>query len=138
MNYVAGFLFDSNKAEVLLIKKKRPKWQEGRYNGIGGKIEGNETAAQAMQREFKEEAGVEVQDWVPFCHYDYDGGTVEFYFYIDTADEFYDKVHSVTDEQIKWVKLEDIWHLNSIFNLKWLIPLAIDPSLGEEVIKVSE
>jgi len=53
--YVLGFMFDRDYAEVALILKNRPAWQAGKWNGIGGKIEGDETPHAAMVREFTEE-----------------------------------------------------------------------------------
>lgn len=61
INYVLGFAFTPEVGmyrRVALIEKKKPKWQEGRINGIGGKIEPGETAVQAMSREFYEETSV--------------------------------------------------------------------------------
>jgi len=54
-NYVLGFMFDSYYRRVLLIAKNHPEWQKGRLNGIGGKIEDNESPMHAMEREFREE-----------------------------------------------------------------------------------
>lgn len=53
--YVVGFLFSEDESRVLLVLKNRPAWQEGKLNGVGGKIEAGETPLQAMEREFKEE-----------------------------------------------------------------------------------
>jgi 8-oxo-dGTP pyrophosphatase MutT (NUDIX family) len=53
--YVVGFLFSQDESKVLLVWKNRPAWQNGKLNGIGGKIEAGETPLQAMEREFKEE-----------------------------------------------------------------------------------
>lgn len=59
--YVVGFLFDTDKANVALIKKTRPAWQAGKLNGIGGKIEDTDASpAEAMSREFFEETGVRI------------------------------------------------------------------------------
>lgn len=44
--------------DVLLIEKKRPDWQKGRLNLVGGKIESGETPEQAAERELYEEAGM--------------------------------------------------------------------------------
>jgi 8-oxo-dGTP diphosphatase len=55
--YVLGFVFDSTCRRVLLLRKKYPEWQKGKLNGLGGKIEADETPAAAMDREFREEAG---------------------------------------------------------------------------------
>lgn len=76
--YVVGFAFNDN--HVLLIEKKRPSWQKGLYNGLGGHIEGDETPVAAMVREFKEECGIATkepdweqyaemkgEDWICYC-----------------------------------------------------------------------
>ncbi len=59
-NYVIGLIFD-DKNRILLINKLRPDWQKGYYNGIGGKVEGNETFMKAMIRETKEEANLDIK-----------------------------------------------------------------------------
>lgn len=46
---------------VLLGMKKRG-FGVGRWNGFGGKIEGQETIEEAARRELQEEAGIEVND----------------------------------------------------------------------------
>jgi 8-oxo-dGTP pyrophosphatase MutT (NUDIX family) len=57
--YVLGFAFKRSTREVVLIEKKLEDGK--RYlNGIGGKIEENESALHAMQREFEEEVGIYV------------------------------------------------------------------------------
>lgn len=58
-NYVLGFAFD-DLGRVALICKNKPKWQAGLWNGIGGKIECNESTDKAMTREFHEETGVHI------------------------------------------------------------------------------
>ena len=60
--YVLGFAFDNN-GRVLLIRKKKPKWQEGLLNGIGGHVEPNELPLAAMNRECFEETGLSL-GWV--------------------------------------------------------------------------
>src|SRR4051794_18101042 len=61
--YVCGFLFSPDRSRVLLIRKRRPAWQAGKLNGVGGKLEPGETPLQAMRREFREEAGIELPEW---------------------------------------------------------------------------
>lgn len=34
--YVAGLAFSTDLQHVALIKKNRPDWQAGKFNGIGG------------------------------------------------------------------------------------------------------
>lgn len=64
---VLGFYFQqavptAKDVRVWLIKKSKPVWQRGLFNGIGGKIEPGETPYQAIRREFEEEAGLTVKD----------------------------------------------------------------------------
>lgn len=61
MKYVVGIVY--NKENVLLISKKRPAWQAGMLNGIGGKIEPGENPLQAMIRECKEECNLDIENW---------------------------------------------------------------------------
>jgi len=56
--YVLGFIFDADARHIALIEKRRPAWQAGLLNGIGGKIELGETPLQAMERECREECGL--------------------------------------------------------------------------------
>lgn len=58
--YVLGFAFDRDKKNVVLIEKQKPNWQRGLYNGVGGKINFEESPLDAMYREFKEETGVDI------------------------------------------------------------------------------
>jgi len=130
-SYVLGFLFSPDKRYVRLIEKKRPEWQAGKLNGIGGKIEDFDSCPQAaMRREFKEETGAEIDDWIPFavmmgkdwCVYCY-----------TTVGEY--KTTSMTDEILWWKYVNILSGSGSsccsprstpplIDNLLWLIPLA--------------
>jgi 8-oxo-dGTP pyrophosphatase MutT (NUDIX family) len=68
--YVLGFAFSEDLEYLLLIEKKRPKWQAGKLNGIGGKIDDNEEPLDAMVREFKEETTISIPPfrWKEYGH----------------------------------------------------------------------
>jgi 8-oxo-dGTP diphosphatase len=128
--FVCGFAFDHKRDWVVLIEKKRPSWQAGRLNGVGGHIQTGETPLMAMEREFKEETGVHIPaihwepvavlkgpDWVVYFQCAFD----------DKANE----CKTVTDEKIWIVTPADIhqkrrWEVMP--NLRVLIPLAMDMS----------
>lgn len=80
--YVCGFLFDEDFENVVLINKNRPEWQKGKLNGIGGRLESNETVAEAMSREFKEETGllIPVEEWTSFAEISGKDWIVNFFF----------------------------------------------------------
>lgn len=61
-HYVLGFAFN-HENQVLLIKKAKPDWQRGKWNGVGGSVESHETPLQAMIRECDEEAGLHLTAW---------------------------------------------------------------------------
>ena len=55
---VLGFMFTPDLKKVALCLKDKPLWQAGKMNGVGGKLEKNETRARCMEREAFEETGV--------------------------------------------------------------------------------
>ncbi len=55
------FLLREDKKEVLLAMKKRG-FGEGKWNGVGGKVEEGETVTQAVIREAQEEIGVGIDE----------------------------------------------------------------------------
>lgn len=65
---VLGFVFNSDLTKVLLVNRQNAKqeWQNGLDNGLGGKLEDRETIEQAIRREFKEESGFDIENWVKF------------------------------------------------------------------------
>lgn len=119
--YVVGLLF-TEKDEVLLIEKKRPEWQAGRFNGIGGKVEADETATQAMHREFKEEAGGPSVDWRQFLVLEFDGGAVHFFTATIEDLEVYEPQ---TDEELVIADTHSLPE-ELIPNLNWIIPMAVE------------
>jgi len=118
IEYVIGYLFDG-KGNVALINKKRPSWQVGRINGIGGHIEIGETPEIAMVREFKEEAGCDGLDWRKFCVVKGN----EYKLHLFSAHSFFADIESKTDEKVGWYQVNHL-PINILPNLTWMIPMA--------------
>lgn len=126
--YVAGFMFNERRDLLALIEKKRPAWQAGRLNAIGGHVEKGETPAQAIRREFHEEAGVNHDSWEQTVHL-VKPGLWEVYFFRAFTPRVVE-VLSQTDEEVKLVTVFDAKNsLYVIDNLKWLIPMQLDQDL---------
>ncbi|MGE3333658.1 MAG: NUDIX domain-containing protein [Rhodospirillaceae bacterium] len=136
--YALGFMFYRSplgELTVVLIKKKRPAWQAGLLNGIGGKVEDGETPEQAMVREFKEEAGLITmpEDWKHVLTMTLDNDAerertgraakVEVFSYVFTKGR--PPVASQTDEELRHVPAELALHFPHTPNLRWLLPLCI-------------
>lgn len=129
VRYVVGFAFDNeSKHTVILIQKRKPAWQAGHFNGVGGKVERGESSLEAMIREFKEETTVETtaSDWRQFA------SLVSRYWNVDVYVAFLDpssflNARTNTPEQISKIAVEDIsggW-VPIVPNLSWLIPMAL-------------
>ena len=118
--YVVGFVFHStDPRQVLLIIKRRPKWQEGKLNGVGGKIEDGETPLEAMIRECKEETDIHIEDWKSVCILD-DKRVWRVFFYVSKSSQ---EPKFCTDERPVWADSRDL-PSNVLPNLHWLIPMA--------------
>lgn len=128
-HYVAGFMFSPNFENVVLIEKNKPEWQRGKYNAIGGKIENEETAEQAMVREFEEETSINQKDWEHFVSIEGPDYKVHFFYTVSTK---WAEHLSVTDEEVFNIPVRDLHTVRHflIENLNWLIPMAIDAATG--------
>lgn len=138
--YSVGFAFDRPEdlaygdlsTSVGLILKNKPEWQAGHLNGIGGSIEEGETAHQAMVREFKEEAGLFVPNWEPVTVLGND------YFSLSVFKSFNVPLHemrSTSDEGDVGAYVVNEIPNNVLFNLHWLIPMALDPQMHPSVLR---
>ena len=126
--YVLGFLFNDDLSSVLLIEKKRPTWQAGKLNGIGGHIEEGEAADQAMRREFLEETGVDVGSWRQFLELtDENHFHIACYFAVSNEDEGneFELARSMTDERVVIAHCEELSDENTVPNVRWMVPMAI-------------
>lgn len=129
-SYVVGFLF--HKGRVVLIKKTKPEWQKGLLNGVGGKIEKNETPLQAMRREWWEETGTWVWGWRQFCTLEFSSG-VGVHFFVAYGQR---EIQTTTEEQVAWYKVDKLKKLKALPNLQWLVPMALDKDLDDESVVV--
>ena len=109
--------------QILVVVKDKPDWMAGRVNLIGGKIEPNETATDAVIRECMEEVGYEPKhvqivgevkddDYIIYC------GVIEEKYFVP-------KPRPEETEQFFWVRLEDLVHYNIMPNLKVIVPLML-------------
>jgi 8-oxo-dGTP diphosphatase len=140
-SYCLGFLFSKSRDRVVLIKKTKPDWQAGKLNGIGGKIEDNESSVEAMVREFAEETGLHVPEeaWtrVGDCRFDYhrdDGGTTVHIF--AAVGDWLTQVprRDCSEGKVGWIFWDSNTERTIMPNLRWLVPLcriALDPAQRE-------
>lgn len=123
LNYVLAFIFSADLNQVLLIRKSRPDWQEGRWNGLGGKIEQGEDVMAAARREVAEESGLQVTNWVQVGNM-----KLEEEWLVEiltaTADSNI-KLLSGDEGEVQWFPVASLPE-EVLPNLHWLIPLSIN------------
>jgi 8-oxo-dGTP diphosphatase len=138
--YVVGFAFDENEKNVILVRKQRPEWQKGALNGPGGHIDQGEGMLEAMAREFKEEVGIETNPYVWRHKVTIEGNKWRVYFLsIRLKDKVFYSAKTVTDEEVKFVSMNELHKRSMIRNLRWLIPYCSYKSdLEEKVTYIGE
>lgn len=62
MKWCLGFVISTKNNSVILLRKAKTL-HVGMWNGLGGKIEINESPPEAMTRECKEESGLFIPSW---------------------------------------------------------------------------
>jgi len=133
--YVCGFAFQKvgeRNHNVALIRKTRPSWQAGKLNGIGGKVEKDESPRAAMTREFREETGAVITDWRPFAVLKHGKGLI----YMFTAMVGMSvRLEQTTDEEPGWIGVGYLPFTKHVSNLDWLIPLALSGNAEVAVIQ---
>jgi 8-oxo-dGTP diphosphatase len=132
--YACGFLLyrAAFSTQVALIKKLRPTWQAGKFNGIGGRVEEGESPAAAMTREFMEETGVTVLGWRCFALLKHGDNLV----YMFTAEvTVMKRLTQMTDEHVQWLGIPYLQYVQRIANLDWLIPMAMSKNTEVAVIQ---
>lgn len=129
INYCAGFMIDRERNEVLLIRKNRPTFQAGKWNGIGGKLELLESPVKAMVREFREETGIETEPgaWTPTIELCGEDFCVTYYrTFVSEIPEF----QQMTDEVVAVHNLSHLSTLPTLDNLKWILPLSMQVNVA--------
>jgi len=129
--YSCGLIFNEDKTQVLLIRKNRPQWQAGMFNGIGGKVEEGESALECMIRESHEETTIKDENWRSIACLHGADFRVDF-FAIYNQD--FEKIKPLTDELLYPINVKDIYNRQFYFyneimrNLRVVISLALDDS----------
>ena len=129
--YVLGIVTTPDKLYVLLMK---PTWQEGRWNGIGGKIEDGETPHHAMDREWREEtqckppARWDLRIRLTHCSRD----SVVYFFHGTLS---HSEMACFKDEgrgEILEIHRVSCLPERVMYNLKWMIPMFLDDNVLPE------
>lgn len=109
---VLCYLERDNKYLMLLRNKKEKDFNKGKWIGVGGHVEYNEQADDAMVREVKEETGVTILDYdkrgmIYFIDDDY-----IMVMHLYTSKSFTGFIHPCDEGTLAWIDKDKIFDLN--------------------------
>jgi len=115
--------------QILLAMKKRG-FGEGKYNGVGGKIEKGETPEQAMIRETSEEISVVPTKYekVGYLEFDefYKGKKEKVAFHLYLADEWIGEPKESEEMNPKWFDIDSIPYDKMFSDDQYWLPLVLE------------
>ena len=115
--------------EILLAMKKRG-FGEGKYNGVGGKIENGETPEEAMLRETQEEISVTPTKYekVGFLEFDeyYKGKKEKVAFHLYIVNEWTGDPTESEEMNPTWFDINDIPYDKMFPDDKYWLPLILE------------
>ena len=105
---VSGYITNSD-GDVLIGKRHKDSYNGGLWEFPGGKLEIGESLADALERELKEELGVEVTDVGPVVHAGQDG----IYMISIVHVRIKGTPHNIEGHtEIRWVTIEDLQRMS--------------------------
>lgn len=131
---VLCYLEQEKKILMLYRNKKKNDMNQGKWIGIGGHVEDNETIEQALVREVLEETGFHLLE------YDF-RGIVDFYnqnifleqMYIFTSSKFSGEMISCDEGELQWIEVEQINSLSLWEGDMQFLPLLFEESSYFEI-----
>ncbi|GAA0315036.1 8-oxo-dGTP diphosphatase [Bacillus carboniphilus] len=118
--YTICFLYQHDQL-LMLLRNKAPN--KGKWNGLGGKIEENESLEESILREIKEESGLTVHDilYKGVVTWNNKSGM-----HVFTGTDYSGDIHSTYEGQVGWKPLE--WVLSSnevVSNIPYFIQTVL-------------
>lgn len=107
--------------------KKENDMHQGKWNGLGGKLEAGESPEECVIREVREEAGLEIvspkmHGFITFPEFD---GNDDWYVFVFSAGSFSGSLIDSNEGILKWIPDDELldlnlWEGDKVF-LKWLL-----------------
>ena len=99
---------EDHQTQYFLTKRHDDVHQGGKWEFPGGKVEEDETIAQALARELKEEVNVEVLSCQPLLTIEHDYGDKKVCLEVFVVDNYIGEPNSQEGQQQRWCSLEEL------------------------------
>ncbi|KEI05480.1 8-oxo-dGTP diphosphatase [Clostridium botulinum] len=126
---VATLCYIENDNKILLLHrvKKKDDVHEGKWIGVGGKVEQGETPEECVIREVKEETGLDIKNpklrgILTFPNFD---GVDDWYVFVFTVNKYNGKIIECNEGNLKWIEKSKVldmpsWEGDKIF-IEWIL-----------------
>ena len=117
IHVVAAVIYDQTREHILIAKRPDDKHQGGKWEFPGGKVETNESAKQALERELDEELGIQLfslQTLKPLIEIKHDYPDKSIFLDVYEVDQFSGrdyfagKAEGNEGQTICWVKIREL------------------------------
>lgn len=121
---VLCYIQNKDKTLMLHRTKKQNDIHEGKWNGVGGKIEYNESPEEAVKREAMEETGLVIKPILKgIVTYPQTNNDEYCMVFVFTAKKFTGKLIECNEGDLEWIKTKEITKLNLWKGDRLFLPL---------------
>jgi len=111
IHVVVGLVYNSQN-QILVAERQAHKFQGGRWEFPGGKIEPNEKPLYALKRELQEEIGIQILAAKSFSQFKHDYPDKIIFLDVWKITDFQNEPHGKEGQEIKWVSLHELLTLD--------------------------
>ena len=130
MNRIETTLLLLRRENQILLAKKKRGFGEGKFNGVGGKLEGEETPEMAMIREAQEEISITPTEYskvgvMDFIEY-FKGNKENLVFHLFVATEWIGNPQESDEMKPEWFDLDKIPYDNMFVDDRYWLPFVLE------------
>lgn len=121
------YIFKDEKVLMLYRNKKEKDVHEGKWNGLGGKVEVNETALECVIREVLEESGLKIGKpiLIGACYYPNFNGLEEM-MYVYVVKQYEGEISECDEGELHWIMKNEIMNLNVWESDRLFLPYVLN------------
>ena len=109
---VLCYIEKDNSYLMLFRNKKKEDINKGKWIGIGGHLEKNETKEEALLREVKEETGLTLNSFIYRGEILFVNNDFKEVMYLYTSSDYSGEIIECDEGELKWISFKDIPSLN--------------------------